>query len=79
MDKLILDFGGERIEITSGISPLIVLTQKGMKVKHSGEMWTIIDRYVEGLDERANELISRQDIDIPLNSEVSLVIILEKI
>lgn len=78
MDKLILDFEGERIEIASGISPLTVLTQKGMKIKHSGGMWTIVDRYVDGLDERAYELASREDIDSPLESEVSLVIILEK-
>lgn len=79
MDKIILDFSGDRLVLTSGIGSLMTLSQKGMKIEHSGEMWKVVDRHVEGVDELAQAEALWKKGDDPVKSEVAIVITLEKI
>ncbi len=65
MDKLILDFEGEKIEISSGFAYERCVSQIGMKIKHNGILWKVFDRQIEGVDE-------------PEGDGLTLVIMLEK-
>ncbi len=79
MDKIILDFQGERVEIPSNLSVRQVVSEIGMKIRHNGYLYQVFDRHVEGVDEVAEEFASRLDSEEPLKKELTLVVVLRKI
>lgn len=78
MDKLILDFEGDKVEILSALVYIRELNQLGAKVEHNGALYQVVDRVITGVDEVAAEY-AVWDHDSRREKELTLTIILEKI
>ena len=78
MDKLILDFEGDKVEILSAMVYVREFSQLGAKVEHNGEMYRVVDHVITGVDEVAAEY-AVWDHDSRREKELTLTIILEKI
>lgn len=78
MDKLILDFDGERLEVPAGFATERSLSLLGMKVAHKGQMYQVIDRHILGVDEVSAEMSELSEGE-PIKSKLTMVITLEKI
>lgn len=74
MDKLILDFEGEMLEIPSDFAYERSLTQLGMQVEHNGRMYTVVGRYVLGVDAVAAEYAAHETDETPMKNELTLVV-----
>lgn len=57
MDKLILDFEGECVELPSVMVYIRTLEQIGINVEHNGHMYRVVGRDVSGVDEVAAEFV----------------------
>ena len=80
MDRLILDFEGEMVEIPSGFNKERVVSQIGMKIEHAGKMWTVVDRVVQGVDEVAAEYASiATDCTNGMTNKLTLVVLLQRV
>lgn len=79
MDKIILDFNGDKMEIPSGFAYERIISQIGMKVAHQGETWEVVERLVVGVDEVAEAFSSWKEGDEPLIEQLTLLVILQKI
>ena len=78
MDKLILDFDGERLEVPAGFATERSFSQLGMKVEHKGTMYRVVDRHILGVDAVAAEM-SDCDEEESIKNRLTMVITLEKI
>lgn len=78
MDKLILDFEGEQIEIPSGFAYERSFVKIGMKVEHKGEMYIVVDHHILGVDAVGHEFSTLVGDDTPMQNELTLVIRLKK-
>ena len=77
MDKLILDFEGDKVEILSAMVYVREFSQLGVKVEHDGEMYRVVDRVITGVDEAAAEY-AVWDHDSRREKELTLTILLVK-
>ncbi len=55
MDRLILDFEGDCVEVPSAIVYLNAFSHKGLKVEHNKQVYEVIDHIVTGVDDVAEE------------------------
>lgn len=78
MDKLILDFEGDKVEIPAGFSTERALSVPGTIVMHNGNSYEVRGRIVLGVDEVASEYAS-WDRDSDRKEQLTLILKLVRV
>lgn len=71
MEKIILDFGKDKVVIPNCLSYSMLFLTNGMKVMHNGEHYLTGEKTVLGLDEYAKEYAS-WDNNSEIKNNISL-------
>ncbi len=78
MDKLILDFEGDKVEIPAGFSTERTLSVPGTIVMHKGNSYEVRGRIVLGVDEVSSEYAS-WDRDSDRKEQLTLILKLVRV